>query len=312
MNIGISGLGRTGRFHHECLRIHHPETIISSIWDPSANSAAEGEISISNSWEDFLNQQEIETVFLCGPTQVHFEQLKELLSAGKTVFVEHPICFTLQEAKEINQFSDDQKSMLNLLPNQFDQIDFHFASGLVKEKSFGNCNYAEISSCGSQLIGQQNQSEQLFEIASLYTDQFLQFVSHSPDSVFASTTENPTEVFPVQHIELTFFCNSQNVGRIQIDRDAIVPQKPLWKLEGDHGGYFDEKLYLKTEEEEIFPQPASRIIPVPGNGKIDYFEKKSTGQQQEELNRALFAVAILEAARESLTKQKVIPIFQFD
>ena len=53
---------------------------------------------------DIFNNDEINTVFICTRHNTHASYVLEALQAGKNVFVEKPLCLTLEELKELQSF----------------------------------------------------------------------------------------------------------------------------------------------------------------------------------------------------------------
>jgi len=51
--------------------------------------------------DDILNNDEINTVFIATRHDTHGYYVKKALEAGKNVFVEKPLCLTIQELEEI-------------------------------------------------------------------------------------------------------------------------------------------------------------------------------------------------------------------
>jgi predicted dehydrogenase len=304
-------MGRMGRFHLERLCMTKLDCEFLVYWDPGFNRSiniGSNHIQPSQGWDSFVNHSDMETVLLCSPTEFHFEQLLTLIKAGKTVYVEHPVCFTLEEVDKINAFSDSEKQQLKMLPNQFNQTDYFYARQAVDEGTFGTSLYAEISSAGAKLIEFENHSSQLFEMISLYLDQFLQLLPVTPDAVFAVSTDQPADELPANQLSIMLFSKTNSIGQIQINRNSSVPSKPLWKVEGANGGYFEGKIYLRTDEEEIYSQPASKLFPDLPEENSEYAFTMNAQESSGDLKRALLVVRILNTLRDSLEKRTVIPI----
>ncbi len=311
MKIGIIGIGRMGRFHLERLCMSKLDCEFLTYWDPGFDQSiniGSNHLKPSEDWDSFVSHPDLETVLLCSPTKFHFEQFTALIKAGKTVCVEHPVCFSREEVEKINAFSDSEKQQLRMLPNQFNQTDYFYAQQAVDAGTFGKSLYAEISSAGSKLIGKNNHSAQLFEMTSLYLDQFLQLLPVKPVSLFASSCDQLTDEFPANQLSIMLFSETNSIGQIQINRNSSVPFKPFWKVEGANGGYFEEKIYLRTDEEEIYSQPASKLFPDLPEENSEYSFTWNAQESSEDLNRALAIVRILNTIRDSLQKRTVIPI----
>lgn len=310
MNIGISGMGRMGRFHLECLMVNHPDTRVLTYWDPVFHQPINNrsaQVLPSRDWDTFCTFEGLEKVLICSPTEFHFEQITELLKRDIEIYVEPPLCRTREEANKLDALDDSLKEKLNLLPNQFDRLDFQFAYSVCRKEFFGTPVFAEISSSTTLLIGEDKKQSGVFESASLYLDQFLRLIPESPDAVYASTRDESSEDFPTEQISIELYSKNRLIGQIRINRNSAIGQSPQWKIDGIKGGYYQEKVFLKTEEEEVFSQPARKVageLPVLNTG----FREKSRDEKASDLQRSFNVIRALDAAGRSVLEKKVIPL----
>ena len=63
------------------------------------------------SFEDVLNDDEVQSVHITTPNQLHFEMSKKVLQAGKHVMCEKPLAMTSEESAELVKIAADSKSV---------------------------------------------------------------------------------------------------------------------------------------------------------------------------------------------------------
>jgi inositol 2-dehydrogenase len=101
VNVGISGLGRIGRFHAINLAQHIPLAKLMRIVDANedlARTVSEqlGGIPWSTDYRDLLHDPAIEAVVIATPTPLHVEMIEAAAAAGKHIFCEKPISLDLE------------------------------------------------------------------------------------------------------------------------------------------------------------------------------------------------------------------------
>lgn len=100
LRFGIIGTGRIGRVHAETLAFRLPEAEIVAVTD--ANRAAAEQLAthcgiptVASSNEELLADPRIDAVLICSPTPTHAELMMAAAKAGKHIFCEKPIAFSL-------------------------------------------------------------------------------------------------------------------------------------------------------------------------------------------------------------------------
>jgi myo-inositol 2-dehydrogenase/D-chiro-inositol 1-dehydrogenase len=105
LNIGIIGAGRIGRVHAESLAFRLPEARILAITDVSREAAQAvadrcGIPEVAESSARILANPQIEAVLICSSTNTHADLIVQAAKAGKHIFCEKPIAFTLTQIDE--------------------------------------------------------------------------------------------------------------------------------------------------------------------------------------------------------------------
>ena len=103
--VGIIGFGRIGRIHFNSVKRLKDVKIIA-VADSLAEKMTEvfDEYGIENYSNDFnaiINNPEIDTIFVCSPTDTHAEVAIAAAKAGKDIFCEKPIDFDIKRVEEV-------------------------------------------------------------------------------------------------------------------------------------------------------------------------------------------------------------------
>ena len=102
LHFGIIGAGRIGRVHAETLAFRLPEATIVAITDVNREAAetlaAHCSIpKIAESSAEIIADPNIDAVLICSPTGTHADLIVEAAKAGKHIFCEKPIAFSLDK-----------------------------------------------------------------------------------------------------------------------------------------------------------------------------------------------------------------------
>lgn len=69
-------------------------------------------IHMYSTLDDCLNSEDLDAVFICVHTSLHFEMARKALLHDKHVFIEKPLCLNIKEAEELIQLSGEKKKVL--------------------------------------------------------------------------------------------------------------------------------------------------------------------------------------------------------
>lgn len=103
--VGIVGFGRIGRIHCNSLK-KIKDVEVTAVADSFADKMTDvfneyGIDNYSNDYHDIINNPEIDTVFVCSPTDTHAEVAIAAAKAGKDIFCEKPIDFDIKRVEEV-------------------------------------------------------------------------------------------------------------------------------------------------------------------------------------------------------------------
>ncbi|TCO09134.1 Gfo/Idh/MocA family oxidoreductase [Natronoflexus pectinivorans] len=116
----IASYGMSGQvFHGPLLKINSGFRV-KSIMQRSSNSALSvfPNAKIVRSFNDIINDKEIELVVVNTPDHLHFEQAKMALNAGKHVVVEKPFVQTTEQGEELIELAQKQGVLLSVFQNR--------------------------------------------------------------------------------------------------------------------------------------------------------------------------------------------------
>lgn len=106
--VAVIGLGFMGRTHIQSLRRLGMEVHgVAGITEEEAKKAAR-ELSIQKWYRNFdeaIADKEIEVIHLCTPNNLHFQQAKKALEAGKHVLCEKPLAMTSDESRQLAELA---------------------------------------------------------------------------------------------------------------------------------------------------------------------------------------------------------------
>lgn len=118
MKIGVVGNGMiVGMFLHDVALVDHAEVVALCVrphsFEKGQKIAAEHHIPLlETDYDTFLQNPEIETVYVGIANLVHYEYAKKALEAGKHVILEKPFTVNSKEAKELAAIAKEKRLFL--------------------------------------------------------------------------------------------------------------------------------------------------------------------------------------------------------
>jgi scyllo-inositol 2-dehydrogenase (NAD+) len=105
LNCGVIGVGRLG-YQHAMNLARNNRANLSAVADPKkeARDLAVRDFGVEKAYEDYhdiLEDSDIQGVVIATPTKQHYKVLVDTIIAGKSIFVEKPITYTVDEAEKI-------------------------------------------------------------------------------------------------------------------------------------------------------------------------------------------------------------------
>lgn len=139
IRTGIASYGMSGLVFHAPLLHVSPGFEIVKIVERSNKGSKERYpyVAIVRSFEDLLQDEEIELIIVNTPDATHYEYCKMAIEAAKHVIVEKPFTIKFEEAAELVELAKRKKRLLSVFQNRRWDGDFLTAKKVVQEKLLG-------------------------------------------------------------------------------------------------------------------------------------------------------------------------------
>ncbi|MCY1723104.1 Gfo/Idh/MocA family oxidoreductase [Prolixibacteraceae bacterium Z1-6] len=139
IKTAIASFGMSGQvFHGPLLKINNGFKVVS-VWERSKTISKKifPDAQIVRSYEQILNNAEIELVIVNTPDEFHFEMAKQAISAGKHVVVEKPLAHKSNQATELVQLAKEKGIVFTVFQNRRWDNDFRTVQKVINEAKFG-------------------------------------------------------------------------------------------------------------------------------------------------------------------------------
>ena len=141
----LASYGMSGQVFHAPFIEAHPGFQLKYILERTASLSAERypKSIIVRSFEEVLNDQEVELVVVNTPNQLHAPMAKQALLAGKHVIVEKPFSITVEEGKDVMNIARQQQKTLNVFHNKRFEGEFKTVRQLIQDGVLGQLSLFE-------------------------------------------------------------------------------------------------------------------------------------------------------------------------
>jgi len=139
IQTAIASFGMSGQvFHGPSLKVNRGFKV-DKILERSKNISQKlfPGATIVRSYQEILNNPEIELVVVNTPDDLHFEMAKQALEAGKHIVVEKPVTQKSEEAEELVKLANEKGLVLAVYQNRRWDGDFRTVQKVMREAKFG-------------------------------------------------------------------------------------------------------------------------------------------------------------------------------
>jgi hypothetical protein len=114
MKIGLIGYGHLGKIHASCIQ-NIAEYEFVGVYDPSdeaKKAAKEKGLDVFDSQTELIRA--VDVVDIVTPTPTHFDIASKAIQNDKHLFIEKPLTYTVEEARELKKMVDDHNLCLQV------------------------------------------------------------------------------------------------------------------------------------------------------------------------------------------------------
>jgi predicted dehydrogenase len=256
IKTALASFGMSGQVFHAPFVYFHSGFELCKILQRNTDSASQyyPQTSVVKSYEEILQDADIELVIVNTPNHLHYSMALQALDAGKHVLVEKPFTTTIEEAEQLIELADKQKLILYPFQNRRWDSDFLTVKNLVEQKVLGNLCYFEANwdryrnyiTPHTWKESDQAGTGMLYDLGSHLIDQTLTLFG-KPERVFGSLRTNRAGGQVIDFFAIRLFYPNLEValGGNYLGRIA----RPRFLLQGNLGSFV--KYGLDVQEEAL-------------------------------------------------------------
>lgn len=117
LKVGIIGTGYAAKKRAESFQTSSYSDLIvvaGNDWEKTQNFAAIYNINCVESWQDLINNFDLDLVCICNINKYHGLMVRKALEAEKHVIVEYPLALNYAEGEDLVNFAQFQKKLLHV------------------------------------------------------------------------------------------------------------------------------------------------------------------------------------------------------
>lgn len=247
IGVGIVGFGLGGKTFHAPFISNNPNFTLKQVLTQSKDNIAYAKkhypmVDVVSSFEQMLNNQEIDLIVLALPNKLHYEYCTKALLANKHVVVEKPFTITPSDANELIALAVKQHKILSVFHNRRWDSDFQTVKKVLASKTLGKIvayeahfdrfrNYVkegawkELDEPGTGI---------LYDLGSHLIDQTLHLFG-KPNSIFADLRMQREHSAVVDDFEILLFYDSL---KVTLKSSMLVKgPEPKFRIYGQNGTF---------------------------------------------------------------------------
>lgn len=318
LKVGVLGTGRIGKIHLSNLYNHH-KVSIKAVADPFIDENFVQSLGLTSykDKEKILKDEQIQAVFICTPSNTHYELIKEALAAKKAVFCEKPVDLDLKRILEIKKILENEGGFLQVGFNRRYDANFTKIAQLVKENEIGELLQITIVSRDFKAPPRSyvKDSGGMFLDMSIHDFDLLRFITQSEvKELFVNANNLVSDYADIDVDSAIMNLNLENKAQAVIIncREAVYGYDQRVEVFGKKGRSFCENKYensvhLCNANNESRQNPLDffleRYAKSYKNELDDFIQKLSTNQKpsvgiNESIQSTLIALGAMQSAKE--------------
>ncbi len=265
IQTGLASFGMSGKVFHAPILANHPGFCLSKIVERSKNEVKSRypDIMSVRSFDDLLEDDNIELIIVNTPDPTHFEYTHKALEAGKHVIVEKPFTQTIGQGEDLLNLADKHNRVLSVFQNRRWDGDFLTVRKVLENQWLGRLvefesNYMRYRNYIQPDTWKESALQGIgitYNLGSHMIDQAVVLFG-MPEAVWADIDgmRNGSEVDDYYLIKLIY-----PEIKVTLKASYLVREEgPRYTLHGTFGSFLK---YGKDPQEEMLKQGGSPSIP---------------------------------------------------
>lgn len=139
IKTGLAAFGMSGKIFHAPFITQNPDFDLVAILERNKELSKEEypDVSIVRSFDELINNNEIDLIIINTPDKTHYEYSKRALCAGKHVIVEKPFTSNAEQAMELQKIAESKNLLLCVFQNRRWDSDFLTVKKIIEDGSLG-------------------------------------------------------------------------------------------------------------------------------------------------------------------------------
>ncbi len=302
MKLGVFGLGRTGRFRLEQLRLYDEvEAVIGCDPEPEARERSRELVGVTTgNHDDVWSVPGLDAVLIASPVDRQFALMRAALERGLNVAIESPLAIpTNWEA-----LSAADRVLVLDYPGDDDELTL--AQNLVHSDRLGDVRTVryitrELRLPDDRRAASTSSAETGRGVLGRFAPAFfarLHMLIAAPDNVYGRVFRDAAgnETGFAAH----FADRSGRTANIEVRMDSLIGERSGWVIEGDLATLFRKRLYSRLPDGEILEQPAGSDSDDEAHSADRWWRRLDDREScRRSMQAAIWAASAVAAVRES-------------
>jgi scyllo-inositol 2-dehydrogenase (NADP+) len=242
INVGLAGYGFSGQSFHRPLLQHSHNFEIHTVMSSNKEKVQTdmGGVNVVRSLQELL-QEDIELVVITTPNHLHYDMIKQSLTAGKHVVVEKPFVTESEQGEELIRLAEENGLVLSVFHNRRWDADFLTIRNLMEKKKLGDISTYEAHFDRYRPMVKDRWKENkiegggvLYDLGSHLIDQALCLFG-KPQWVFADVFSQRDPEKAEDYFQITLGYDTVRIGLYS--RSIVLDPGPRYQLHGQKGSF---------------------------------------------------------------------------